>query len=245
VLPITPAARRQGRYPITATDATNSTDSANSSSPANSTHSSGSADSTHSSSPTNSPSSTDPADPANATRATEVPAPTARYGIRGARAAEIATIDIRVTVKVIVVVDIDVVSTPSAAPAPSTAPERTHHDAYTERYRESRGVVSRRWIVNRRIRIDRRTIDHDWIIGGHVHYLRIRRLDNDYAFAFDHLRFDLLLLGSFQLAFVLRLLAHALHRVHHIGLLSKECIAQIGGPLNVIGQPFNNVGQRR
>jgi hypothetical protein len=44
-------------------------------------------------------------------------------------------------------------------------------------------------------------------------------------------------------AFVLGLLAHALNGIHHIALLRKESIAQIGGPLNVVCQPLHELWQ--
>jgi hypothetical protein len=57
--------------------------------------------------------------------------------------------------------------------------------------------------------------------------------------ALDDFRLDLLLLAGLESAFVLRLLAHPLHRVQHILLLCEESVAEIRGPLNVFGQTFN------
>jgi hypothetical protein len=46
-----------------------------------------------------------------------------------------------------------------------------------------------------------------------------------------------------QSAFVLGLLAHALNGIHHIALLRKESVSQIGGPLNFVCQPFHELWQ--
>jgi hypothetical protein len=35
--------------------------------------------------------------------------------------------------------------------------------------------------------------------------------------------------------------AHALHSLHYVGLLGKESVAEIGNPLNVIREAFDNV----
>jgi hypothetical protein len=32
-----------------------------------------------------------------------------------------------------------------------------------------------------------------------------------------------------------------LHGIHHILLLRQECVAEIGGPLNVLGQPLHDI----
>ncbi len=39
------------------------------------------------------------------------------------------------------------------------------------------------------------------------------------------------------------LLAHALHRIHHVVLLREKCIAKVGGPLDVFRQELDNIGQ--
>jgi hypothetical protein len=75
--------------------------------------------------------------------------------------------------------------------------------------------------------------------------LRIRLFDYDHTLAFDNLRLYFLLLVRFQVAVALGLLAHALHGVHHIALLRKEGVAQVGGPLNVVGQSLDQVGEAR
>jgi hypothetical protein len=205
-----------------ATDATRASYSAG---PSNST------DSTCSTGPSNSSDSTCSSDSANASSTTDVAAiPTARYRIRGTRAAvdvvAVAAIDIRISVEVIVVVDIDVVvASPSTIPSPTTAPKRAHHDTNTKGDRHAGSVIPRWRIVDRRVGIDRWTVHHDRIIGRHVHDLGIRLLDDDYALTLNNLRFHFLLFIGFQVALLLRLLAHTLDRIHDILLLREECIA--------------------
>jgi hypothetical protein len=53
------------------------------------------------------------------------------------------------------------------------------------------------------------------------------------------------LLGRFQIASILGLLAHALHGIHHIALLRQKRVAQIGGPLDVVCETLYNLGQPR
>jgi hypothetical protein len=75
--------------------------------------------------------------------------------------------------------------------------------------------------------------------------LRIRLFDYDYALVLDDLGFHFLLFSRFQITLILSFLAHALHRIHAIALLREECIAQIGGPLNVVCQPLYNIRESR
>ena len=64
------------------------------------------------------------------------------------------------------------------------------------------------------------------------------------SFGLDNLSRDLLLLGGLQVSRVGGLLSHALHGVHHIALLREEGIAEVGRPLDVVAQAFDDVGQR-
>jgi hypothetical protein len=75
--------------------------------------------------------------------------------------------------------------------------------------------------------------------------LRIGLLNHDNSLVLDHLGFHLLLFGRFQVAFILSLLAHALHGIHHIALLRQERVAQIRGPLNIVCQALYDVWQSR
>ncbi len=167
-----------------------------------------------------------------------------RWAVSAANIVAVAPTNIRVAVKIVVVVYVDVVvAAPAAAPAPATAPERPHHHANAERNRYSRGIVSRWGIVDGWVGINWRTVDHDRIIRRDIHDLRIRLFHDDYAFVLDNPGFDLLLLGGFQIAGVLCLLAHTLDGIHHIGLLRQECIAQIRRPLNIVCEALYHFGQ--
>ena len=148
--------------------------------------------------------------------------------------------------EVIVVIYVDVVvASPPGSIAPAAAPERAHRDADAEPDRDTGSVVARGWIVDRRIRINRRAVNDDGVVGRDVDHLRIGLLDDDDLSAFDDLSRDLLLLGGLQVARGRSLLSHALHGVHHVVLLRQEGIAEVGRPLDVVGQALDDVGQSR
>jgi hypothetical protein len=155
----------------------------------------------------------------------------------------VAPADVRVAVEIVVVIDGDVVVTPAASPSPSATPERPHHDADANRDRHPGCVVARRRVVNGRIRIYRRAINHGWIVGRHIDDLRIRLFDDDRALAFDDLGFYLLLLVRFQIASPLGLLTHTLHSVHHIALLRQKGVAEVSRPLDIVSQALDQIGQ--
>jgi hypothetical protein len=99
-----------------------------------------------------------------------------------------------VIVYVLVVdVDVDVAVSPSTTPAPApTSPGGADRNPGAERQKS----ISRR-VVDRRIRIDRRTIDHGRVVRGDVNDLRIGQLNHDHILAFDRLAFHFLLLARF------------------------------------------------
>ncbi len=139
--------------------------------------------------------------------------------------------------EVIVVVDVDVVITaaPTATTAPtSTAPEGSHSHADPERDRHPRGVVAGRRIRDGRIGIHWSAVNHGRVVAGDVDHLWTGLLDDDNLLAFDCLDFDLLLFGRFQVAVALGLLAHTLHRSHHVILLREEGVSQVRCPLDVL-----------
>jgi hypothetical protein len=70
-------------------------------------------------------------------------------------------------------------------------------------------------------------------------------LDYNHLLALNCLGFDLLVFIRHQSSFALRHQAHPLDGVHHIGLLRKKGVTEIGGPLNVVCQAFHHVGQSR
>src|SRR6476620_365553 len=99
--------------------------------------------------------------------------------------------------KVVVVIDIDVVTTPapSAIPAPTTTPCRSHGDSYAKRNSHAGCVVSRRRIINRRVRIDWRSIDNRRVVGWDIDDFWFRLFDDDDLLILDNLRFDFLLIA--------------------------------------------------
>jgi hypothetical protein len=204
-----------------AANSTHATDSARAANSANTTDSTDTAYATYTTDSTNTPDTAHAADTANSTDAAAV------------------------THEIIAVVDIDAVAAPATTPAPAATPKRSHHDSDAKRDRDAGSIVTPRRIVNRRIGINGRPVDDDRIVRRYVHHLRIGLFDHDDAFVFYDLGFHRLLLSGLQSALVLRLLAHSLNGIHDVGLLRKEGITQIGRPLNVVTQPFDNIGQSR
>jgi hypothetical protein len=156
-------------------------------------------------------------------------------GITGAIAA--CVVDVCGAVKTVVPVDVYVAAAPSATPTPA-ATERGAHcnaDAKRERARSNDSAGGNRRVVDRRIRISRRTINNRRVIGWHIHYLWLRLLNYDYALALYNLGLDSHLFVRFKSSCFLCLPAHSLYGVHHVALLREKNIAQIGGPLNVVG----------
>jgi hypothetical protein len=68
-------------------------------------------------------------------------------------------------------------------------------------------------------------------------------LDHDHTFVFDDFCFYLLLLAGFQISFVLCFLAHSLDGVHDVRLLREKCVAEVGCPLDIVGEPLDDIGQ--
>jgi hypothetical protein len=108
----------------------------------------------------------------------------------------IATINVGVAIKVVVDVDVDVVVSPAATPAPATTPCRSHSNTNTERDRHPCGVISSRWIVDRRVGIHWGTVYHDRVVSRNVDYFGTGLLDHNHLLAFDYLGFDFLLLAG-------------------------------------------------
>jgi len=99
-----------------------------------------------------------------------------------------------VIVYVLVVdVDVDVAVPPATTPAPASI-SPSGSDRYSSAERQQ--SISRR-VVDRRIRIGRRTIDHGRVVGGDVNDLRIGLLNHNHVLAFDRLAFHFLLLARF------------------------------------------------
>ena len=67
--------------------------------------------------------------------------------------------------------------------------------------------------------------------------------DNNYLFALDGLVRDLLLLVGDQRSFVFGFRTQTLNGRHNVGLLREKCVTHVGRPLDIIRQPFNDVGK--
>ena len=157
----------------------------------------------------------------------------------------VATANVGIAIEVVVDVDVDIAASPTTAPTPTTAPRGSHGHTDAEGNCTGGNDRSRRWwVVNRRIWICGRTIDNSRVVRRNVNNLRIRLLDHDHFFALNGLGHNFLLLVGGQCTTVLGLVAHPLNRIHHIFLLRQECIAKIGGPLDVISQALYDVGHR-
>lgn len=42
----------------------------------------------------------------------------------------------------------------------------------------------------------------------------------------------------------MRFCAHTLNGIHHVALLRKKRVTEIGGPLDIVRQSLNHIGQR-
>ena len=105
-----------------------------------------------------------------------------------------AIADVGIAVEIVVIVDVDLIAPPTTTP-PAAAPGSPHGHSNSERNRHPRGVIPRRGIVDWRIGIGGRAVNHCGVVTRNVDHLRIRLLNNNHLFIFDGLRFHLLLLG--------------------------------------------------
>jgi hypothetical protein len=154
----------------------------------------------------------------------------------------VSAVDIRVAVEIIVIVyGYIVISSPAAVIAPASAPGGSHSETDPEGKGHASRIVPRRWIRNGRIWVGWRAVHDSGVIAGNVDDLWIGLFDDDYVFAFDNLCLDFHLLARLQVPLIFGLRAHSLHSLHYVGLLGKESVAEIGSPLNVIRQAFDNV----
>jgi len=69
--------------------------------------------------------------------------------------------------------------------------------------------------------------------------------DHNDLLARNSLGLNVHLLVVLQRSSALSFSSHALNRIHDISLLCQEDVAQIGGPLNVLGKKFDDIRQRR
>jgi hypothetical protein len=174
-----------------------------------------------------------------------LPAVTAPGAISGLIAAVADILSVRVIYISIIVIYVDIIiSSPSTIATPAPVHGRSNHHPNTKRDGRSSNVSSRRRVVDRRVGVRGCAIHHDRVIAGSVNDLRLGLLDDDYALAFHNLSFDLHLLAGFQVSLLLSLPAHALHSIHHVGLLGQDCIPKIRRPLDVACQSLDDIGKR-
>jgi hypothetical protein len=138
----------------------------------------------------------------------------------------VAAVDVRIAVVIVIVVDRDVVvaAPPTAAPTPASTHRRTHGNSDSEGNRHPGRVISWRRIGDWRIWVGGRAVNNSGIIAWDVHNLWIRLFDDDDLLGLHYFRFYPLLLIRFQVARALRFLAHTLHSVHDIILLTQKCV---------------------
>jgi hypothetical protein len=154
----------------------------------------------------------------------------------------VAAANVCIAIEVVVHVDVDITAAPTATPTPTATPRSSHGHTNAERNRaRCDDCTSRWWIVNWRVRIGRRSVYNRRVVGRNVNNLRICLLNDNHFLALNDLRLNFLLLVRCKCPGILRLVAHTLNRVHYIFLLGQKCIAEIGGPLNIVGQAFDYV----
>jgi hypothetical protein len=147
----------------------------------------------------------------------------------------ITVLPVAVVNEVVIVIYIYIViTTPTAVAAPAATKGSAHSDANSERKRHSGCVIAGWGIVNGRIGIGRGAVNHYRVVAGNVDNLWVRLFDDDHLLVFHYLRFDLHLLGGFQISLFLSLRAHALHSIHHVGLLGQNSISEVCRPLDVV-----------
>jgi hypothetical protein len=88
-----------------------------------------------------------------------------------------------IVIHVLVVhVNVDVAAAPSAIPTPASTPCCSQGNSGSECNRCPGGVISGRWISNRRIRISRRAVNYGWIVRGNINDVGVGLLHHDNLF---------------------------------------------------------------
>src|SRR5580658_1528131 len=159
----------------------------------------------------------------------------------------VPSIDIRVVVVAdagVSDINVDVTMPPTAVVTPTATIVGTDGEPDSEGNRNSRSVITGRRVVNRRVRVDGRSVNNHGIVGRHIDDLWVGLLNDNYSLRLYYLRFHSLLLGGFQVSCIHGLLAHSLHRVHHVTLLREEGVTQVGGPLDAVNKLLHQVWER-
>src|SRR5205085_6411444 len=100
-------------------------------------------------------------------------------------------------------------------------------------YRHSGSIVPGWRIVNRRVRIDWKSVDNRWLIDWNINNIRAGWFNHDYISAVASCLTNLLLRRGLQVTLRISFGAHALDGIHHIRLLSEKSVPQICCPLDV------------
>ncbi len=132
---------------------------------------------------------------------------------------------------IVVDVDVDVVVTvaPPATVAPTTTVSCPDRNADSEREDSARRVVTWRRIVNRRIRVYGRSVNHHGAIRGHVHHLWVGLLDDDNGLLFNNLCFYFICSLDFKFpAFF------AFMRMRWTASITSDCCARKAFPRSVV-----------
>jgi hypothetical protein len=137
------------------------------------------------------------------------------------------SIDI-ISVEIVVVIDVHVSAAMPVAVTPAPSPSRADGNPGPK----SKHSVTRR--IGIRIWISGCAVNNTGAVLRNINYFRVRWLNDDDLFVVDRLSFDFLLLARFQISVALGLGSHALNRVHHIGLLREEGVAQIHCPRDML-----------
>src|ERR1700740_1901987 len=171
----------------------------------------------------------------------------AAAGRQGAGPVDIARVDVpSIDIRVVVVADIIIVDVkvyvavpPPAVVTPTATVVGTNGEPDPEGNRNACSVITGRRVINRRIGVDGRSVNDHRIIGRHINDLWVGLLNDYYGLRLYYLGFHRLLFGGFEISCIHGLLAHALHRVHHVTLLRKEGVTQVGGPLDAVDKLFH------
>ncbi|CAB3880207.1 hypothetical protein LMG3410_03259 [Achromobacter aegrifaciens] len=159
---------------------------------------------------------------------------------------DVVAVDALVDVDVVVAVDVDVdVVMPPVEPAPHGV-DRSHAQAEADAGHQRGGEhrARRRRIVVRRIGgIGPGAVHHRRVVAGHVHHLRIGRLDHHDGLVVGGAGGDLLLRRALQVAGLLRLDAQPLDRIHDGVGLRQEGVAHGFHPVRLAAHHVHDRGE--
>ena len=136
----------------------------------------------------------------------------------------------------------EAVAQPTQAPAPTAEAQESREESAQERANAVVNAVAGRRITERRVNAVRRRAPNVFgIVNRRIDHLRIGGLNHDRALAVLLFRSDALLRRVRQTSVVAGGSAQPLDGVHHVGLLRKENVAEVGGPLNVTSEHAHDI----